>query len=208
MAVRAVLFDFHGVLTPSPWSAIAAAGGDHGAEETLTFLLGDYAADTDHAWHRLERGEITMEAYGKDLMARAEASGVKLDLDLLRSFNDKMAARPEVVERIRALRAAGYRTAVVTNNVRELSGHWRSLVDVDELFDAVVDSCEVGMRKPNPEIFLHALELLGGIAPAEAVFLDDHPANVAGACDAGLHGILVDDPAEALRELDAVLARA
>lgn len=205
MPIRAVLFDFHGVLTPSPWAAIAAAGGDADADATLTFMLGDYAADTDHAWHRLERGEITMREYGEDLMARAAAAGVSLDLDALRRFNDQLEARTEVVQRIVELRASGLRTAVVTNNVRELSGQWRSLVDVDSLFDAVIDSCEVGMRKPNPAIFLHTLEALGGILPHEAAFLDDHPANVAGARAAGLHGILVDDPDIALRELNALL---
>jgi epoxide hydrolase-like predicted phosphatase len=205
MAIRAVLFDFHGVLTPSPWAAIAEAGGDARAEDTLEFMLGDYADDTDHAWHRLERGEITMREYGEDLMARAAATGTQIDLASLRSFNEGLAARPEMVARITELRAAGYRTAVVTNNVKELGSHWRSLVDVDALFDLVVDSCEVGMRKPNPAIFRHTLEQLGGIDSGDAVFLDDHPANVAGARLAGLHAILVDDPAVALRELDELI---
>jgi epoxide hydrolase-like predicted phosphatase len=205
VTIRAVLFDFHGVLTPSPWAAIAAAGGDAAAEDTLEFMMGDYGADTDHAWHRLERGEIAMQEYVEDLIARAEATGTHIDFDTLRSFNDEMRARDEMVARILDLRATGYRTAVVTNNVRELGSHWRSLVDVDALFDVVVDSCEVGMRKPNPAIFHHALEQLGGVAPAEAVFLDDHPANVAGAQAAGLYGILVDDPAVALRELDGLI---
>jgi putative hydrolase of the HAD superfamily len=83
---------------------------------------------------------------------------------------------------------------------------WRSLVPVDELFDAVVDSSEVGMRKPNPAIYHHALEQLGGIAPEHAVFLDDSPGNVEGARRAGLQGILVTDPLDAVAELDALLA--
>ena len=76
------------------------------------------------------------------------------------------------------------------------------------VFDVVVISGEVGMRKPNPAIFLHALELLGGVEPAASVFLDDAAGNVAGAQRAGLHGILVDatDPEPALAELDALLA--
>jgi len=113
-----------------------------------------------------------------------------------------------VVERVRRLRADGYRTGLVTNNVKEASGQWRSLVPVDELFEVVVDSSEVGMRKPNPAIYLRALELLGGVAPDEAVMLDDAEGNVAGARRAGLHAILVDadDPTGALAELDALLA--
>jgi epoxide hydrolase-like predicted phosphatase len=208
VAIRAVLFDFHGVLTPSPWAALAAAGGDAKAEDTLAFMMGDYSADTDHAWHRLERGEITMREYGEDLVVRAAETGVQIDFEQLRRFNDELRARDEVVAHIIDLRTKGYRTAVVTNNVRELGDHWKGLVDLDALFDVVVDSCDVGMRKPNPQIFLHALQELGGVAPEEAVFLDDHPGNVAGARQAGLHAILVDDPAVALRELDAVLATA
>jgi HAD superfamily hydrolase (TIGR01509 family) len=97
----------------------------------------------------------------------------------------------------------------VTNNVKEASEQWRALVPLAELFEVIVDSSEVGMRKPNPAIYLHALDLLGGVAPERAVFLDDAPGNVAGARRAGLHGILVDaaEPAGALAELDALLER-
>jgi putative hydrolase of the HAD superfamily len=117
-----------------------------------------------------------------------------------------MTVHDQVVDRIRELRAAGYRLGLITNNVREGSATWRALVPVDELFEVVVDSSEVGMRKPNPAIFHHALELLGVDDPAEAVFLDDAPGNVAGARRAGLHAIHVDDPDDALAALDALLA--
>jgi len=113
-----------------------------------------------------------------------------------------------VIERIRRLRVEGFRTGLVTNNVKEASSQWRELVPVHELFEVIVDSSEVGMRKPNPAIFLHALELLGGVAPERSVFLDDAAGNVTGARAAGLHAILVDaaDPKPALAELDALLA--
>jgi putative hydrolase of the HAD superfamily len=115
-----------------------------------------------------------------------------------------------VIERIRQLRTEGYRTGLVTNNVKEASSQWRELIPVDELFEVIVDSSEVGMRKPNPAIFLHALELLGGVPPERAVFLDDASGNVIGAQAAGLHAILVDaaDPTGALAELDALLSAA
>jgi epoxide hydrolase-like predicted phosphatase len=112
----------------------------------------------------------------------------------------------QVVARIRSLRAEGYRTALITNNIREAGAQWRSKVPLDELFDVVVDSSAVGMRKPDPAIFHHTLDLLGGIAPSAAVFLDDHPGNIAGAEAAGLRALLVDDPDEALVALDAILA--
>ena len=75
----------------------------------------------------------------------------------------------------------------------EAGDQWRDKVPLDELFDVVVDSSHVGVRKPDPAIYHLTLERLGGLAPEHAVFLDDHPGNIAGAHRAGLHALLVDD---------------
>jgi putative hydrolase of the HAD superfamily len=204
MAIEAVLFDFGGVLVSSPFDAMAAAGPG-----ALELFVGDYALDGDHPWHRLERGEISLAVYWEDLQQRAAAAGIEIDAAKLAGFYGRLEVHHDVVDRVRTLRAEGLRTALVTNNVREAGEAWRSRIPLDELFDAVVDSCEIGMRKPNPRIYLHALELLGGVAPAAAVMLDDAPGNVAGAEAAGLIGIRVGpDPAVALADLDALLARA
>jgi epoxide hydrolase-like predicted phosphatase len=207
VTIEAVLFDLHGVLTSSPWASLASVGTGAGKtqEEVLAVMLGDYAVDDDHPWHRLERGEIGIGEYLPAVLALAAEAGVELDFNQLRGFNDRIRVHDEVVDRVRRLRTEGYRTGVVTNNIREASG-WRQLLPVDELFDVVVDSCEVGVRKPNPAIFGIALERLGGLAPAAVAFLDDAPGNVAGARTAGLHAVLVDDVATALAELDALLA--
>jgi epoxide hydrolase-like predicted phosphatase len=209
--IEAVLFDFNGVLTTSPFTLMAELGGGAAGlepEVVLDLMLGPYDEDTDHAWHRFERGEITAPEYGLDLLTRANEAGVEIDFASLRDLMGRLVVHDVVVERVRALRAQGYRTGLVTNNVKEASSEWRKLLPVDALFEVIVDSSEVGMRKPNPAIFLHALELLGGIEPAAAVFLDDAAGNVAGARRAGLHAVLVDaaDPAPALAELDALLA--
>src|SRR4051812_16896211 len=173
-------------------------------------MLGPYDEDTDHGWHRFERGEITATDYGLDLLERATEAGVEIDFGALHGLMDRLVVHDVVVDRVRALRAEGYRTGLVTNNVKEASKQWRALVPVDELFEVIVDSSEVGMRKPNPAIFLHALDLLGGIAPSNAVFLDDAAGNVAGAQRAGLRAILVDaaDPEPALTALDVILVTA
>lgn len=205
--IDAVLFDLHGVITSSPWATLASVGTGAGKtqEEVLAVMLGDYAIDDDHPWHRLERGEIGIGEYLPDVMALAAAAGVELDFNHLRGFNERIVVHTEVIDRVGRLRAEGYRTAIVTNNVREASAGWRALFPVDELFEVVVDSCEVGVRKPDPAIFAIALERLGGIAPDRAVFLDDAPGNVAGAERAGLHTILVDDVGDALAKLDELL---
>lgn len=206
--IEAVLFDLHGVLTSSPWEGLASVGtaAGHSQEEVLAVMLGDYATDDDHPWHRLERGEIGLGEYLPLVMTLAAEAEVELDFNQLRGFNERIQVHDEVVAKIRALRATGrYRTGVVTNNIREASAGWRALLPVDELFDVIVDSSDVGVRKPNPAIFAIALERLGGIAPDAAVFLDDAPGNVEGARRAGLHAILVTDVATALGELDALL---
>ena len=115
-------------------------------------------------------------------------------------------ARETVVAATRSLRERGLRTALVTNNAREFSAGWRSLIPIAELFDAVIDSSEVGVRKPDPAIFGLALRELGGIAPEQAIFLDDFPGNVAAARRLGMHGVLVeDDPSSALAELERLI---
>src|SRR5258706_7613297 len=194
LEIEAVLFDFNGVLTTSPFAHMAALGTNAGVDGqvVLDLMLGPYDEDTDHAWHRFERGEITAQEYGADLFARATEANVQLDFGSLADMMSRLEIHDVVVDRIRGLRDAGYRTGLVTNNVKEASSQWRELVPVDELFEVIVDSSAVGMRKPNPAIFLHALELLGGVAPPSAVFLDDATGNVTGAQSAGLHAILVD----------------
>ena len=201
--IQAVLFDFSGVLTTSPWPTItASAGGD------MTFLTGPYHEDTDHPWHRLERGEISIDEWLAAVNAAAADAGRTLDLTPMQTLLTDLAVHDDVVEHIGGLRADGYRTALVTNNVREAEAGWRAMIPVDDLFDIVVDSSSVGMRKPDPAIFTHTLDLLGGVAPDRAVFLDDVESNLVGARLAGLHTILVDDPpAPAMLELDVLLGR-
>ena len=201
MTYTAVLFDFAGVLTSSPWGAMTAAGRGN-----LELLIGSYHEDTDHPWHQVERGEMAIGDWMAAVTALGAEQGVEIDFEPLRALLGEMTVHAQVVDRVRSLRDEGYRLGLITNNVREGSATWRALVPVDELFDVVIDSSEVGMRKPNPAIFHHALELLGGVEPSAAVFLDDTPGNVEGARRAGLASILVEDPDTAIAELDALLA--
>jgi len=95
---------------------------------------------------------------------------------------------------------------MITNNIREYADVWRALLPMEELFDLVVDSSQVGMRKPNPSIFRLALDRLGGLAPERTVFLDDSEANVNAARSLGMHTVHVrGDISEAIAELDALL---
>ena len=111
-----------------------------------------------------------------------------------------------MIHRVRELRADGFRTAILTNNVKEWGTYWKESIPL-ELFDLIVDSCDVGLRKPDPAIFRLTCERLG-VAPEAAVFLDDTRRHVEAARQMGLHAILVRDPWDAMAELDAVLEAA
>src|SRR5579871_5335546 len=201
----AVVFDWGGVITPSPFDLVRGMGEDHEADEVLELMMGPYDRDTDHPWHQVERGELALADFGKYLEAETQARGLALRRPK-QGLAAEMAARPEVIATVRRLRGEGYRTALLTNNAKELADFWRPLLPLDELFDLVVDSSEVGMRKPDPRIFAHTLAELG-VAAERAVFLDDYPGNVAAAEGAGLQAILVTaDYHDALAQLDALLA--
>jgi epoxide hydrolase-like predicted phosphatase len=209
--LAAALFDFGGVFTESPFGAAESLGAELGAPpgRLLELVFGPYHADTDHPWHRLERGEIAFLAARDEILALGRAAGI--EADPLRVFQ-KMGAtgggvREAMVERVRRLRSAGVRTALVTNNAREFRERWRALLPADELFEHVVDSSEVGVRKPDPAIFRIALARLGDPPPERTLFLDDFEGNVDAARSLGLRALLVPaDPAPTLAALDALLA--
>jgi epoxide hydrolase-like predicted phosphatase len=202
--IDAALFDFGGVLVREGSVNDFARIAPHADPAVvLRHAIGAYHEDEDHPWHRVERGELDMaEWYALTVAALAEAG-----IEVVVPSSGSVAFTPNepVVDAVRAVRDAGGRTAVVTNNVRELSQTWRPVLPLDELFDTVVDSCEVGLRKPNPAIYLLACERLG-VAPERAVLLDDIESNLRGAEVAGLRGIHVGpDPTPAVEALRALL---
>jgi putative hydrolase of the HAD superfamily len=206
--IDAVLWDFGGVFTPSPFTATRSYADTLGIsnEALIAIAFGPYDDDTDHPWHKLERGEGTLADAMAHAIADAAAQGVTFDpKEFFATMRDDGVDRRVVTDTVRELRALGVRHAIITNNAREFSDGWRAMLPVDELFDVVVDSCQVGMRKPNPAIFRLALERLGGIAPERSVFLDDFAPNVAAARAVGIQGVVVTDPAEAMAELLALV---
>lgn len=212
-SIEAVLFDYGGVFTVSPFTAVASLAERLGIEPMvlLEIVFGPYDRDTDHPWHRLERGELPLGEAREEILALGRSRGSEVDLfDFFAAIGSIASGVVEpMVACARRLKDTGYRTAIVTNNVAEFSEHWRRTLPLDELFDAVVDSSEVGMRKPDPRIFSFALESLGNVAPGRAVFLDDFHGNVSAATALGMHGILVEaDPTEAIARLERLLAGA
>jgi epoxide hydrolase-like predicted phosphatase len=214
VTVEAVVFDFGGVFTRSPFDALQAACQelDIDPEVGLQVVFGSYHEDTDHPWHRVERGELALLDYQAEVRLVAEEAGIEIDpFEVLKAMGsggtDGKVIRDDVVDVVRAIRADGRATALLTNNAAELRDLWRPLIPLVELFDVVVDSSEVGMRKPAPAIFLLTLEQLGGVEPTRTVFLDDAEGNIVGARAVGMQAILVGvDHRPAMAELEALLA--
>ncbi len=212
MAIAAVMWDYGGVFMSSPFEAVAGVARELGVEPTryLEIIFGPYDRDTSHPWHRLERGELTLELARAEIIELGRGDGI--DSDPLHFFaamarDGAASVRAEVVDVARGIKGGGVATALVTNNVLEFREHWKRSIPLDDLFHEVIDSSEVGLRKPDPRIFELALERLGGIEPDAAVFLDDYEGNVEAARRVGIHGIQVTDDYEAaLAELRALLA--
>lgn len=211
---RAVLFDFGGVFIDSPFAAVEIAAQRLGMEfATLTeVVFGSYDDDTDHPWHRLERGEVSFADARSQITALAETAGHG-SLDpiavLVQLAGKGLVVRDFVIAAVERYRSAGMLTGIITNNIAEFGTTWRALIPVDDLFDDVVDSSDVGIRKPDARIFSLACERLG-VEPSDAVFIDDHEGNVAGARAAGLRavccGYSVESTHTAISELDAIVA--
>ena len=205
----AVIFDVGGVLTGSPFTAMAAVARQSSIDPRLFISIAVGAGDADyadgtHPWHRLERGEITVDAFNEatDAMARQHGLDCFPPLPSAEFIESAMGVRPEMINLAQQVRAYGYATAVLTNNVVAWGG-WRKLVGV-ESFDAVIDSCEVGMRKPEARIFALACERLG-VEPARCLFLDDMMENVTGAAAFGMQTLLVDATDAARNEVQRLI---
>lgn len=211
MAIDAVLWDYGGVFSASPFEAMGRLAESVGVapDRYVGLIFGPYDRDDDHPWHRLERGEITLGDARDQILELGRAEGVEADLLHFISAMAKegIGVRAEVVSLAREIKSSGTDTALVTNNIAEFREHWRKSIPIDELFHHVIDSSEVGLRKPDPRIFELALEKVGASDPGRAVFLDDYEGNVEAARRVGIHGILVtSDFGEALDELRALLA--
>jgi putative hydrolase of the HAD superfamily len=211
VTIEAVLFDYGGVFTPSPFASINAYAHRLGAEPAFfrEIVFGSYDSDSDHPWHRCERGEISVAQTWAEISAAVEAAGYRFNLaEMFAGMGDDGVDRSVVVDAVRGIRKRGVRTGIITNNIREYGDAWRGALPMDELFDTIVDSSHEGVRKPNPAIYLTALERLDVSDPSHAVFLDDYEGNVIAARNIGLHGIVVrEDPRDAIDELNALLDR-
>jgi epoxide hydrolase-like predicted phosphatase len=195
--VDAVIFDLGGVIMKNGGPRdFTRRYPDHDPAVVAEIVMGPHHLDTDHQWHRLERGEITMaecRALTKDML---DAAGIVATAPAPTTsggaFNFQL--NDEMVAFIHDLKSAGLPVAILTNNVREFREMWWPLMDFETVFDAIVDSHEVKMRKPNPDIYHLTMNRIGA-TPNRTAFLDDLRANVDAASALGMHGVWVEEDA-------------
>jgi putative hydrolase of the HAD superfamily len=217
--IKAVLWDFGGVILTSPFEAFARYEAELGLPEG--FIRSVNATDPDrNAWAQLERSELDLAGFAAAFEVEARAldttgkathlSGARV-IELLAG-----EVRPQMVRALDALKDHGLAIACLTNNVADKGdGTASSGGDADRKarvaavmarFDVVVESSKVGCRKPETRFYEIACELLS-VRPTECVFLDDLGINLKPAKALGMRTIKVGDPDVALSELEAVLGR-
>jgi epoxide hydrolase-like predicted phosphatase len=161
----------------------------------------------DHPLYALERGEISESEFGRRL---GEHLHDGFDLTRLRElYFERLQPNPPMIEFVRSQRERGLRTALLTNNVREWEPLWRAkLPELDEIFELVVDSAFVGMRKPDPAIYELTVERLGdGLRAQDCVFVDDFEHNCEAARQLGMTAVRFDTAEQAIPELESALAQ-
>ena len=235
--ISTVIFDFGGVISSPLFVGIGAFEEAEGYPKgsLLQLLFGDtsyigvegravaeaIADDPDAAeaagevadepdWHLLEKGQLDVATYFARLSERAPAIlGTEIDMESYARFWRSSAPGVHwmVVHKIRDLKKRGLRLGLLTNNVKEFGEHWRTMFPLEELFEEVVDSSHVGMRKPEREIYELTCARMG-VAAGETVFIDDNADNVEAARAYGMEAVhFGENPWAAIAELDAILER-
>jgi epoxide hydrolase-like predicted phosphatase len=208
LTFKAVISDFGGVLTTPLIESFLAYQRETGiALEDLGAAMGRLMEQDDgrHPLFELEKGHMTEDEFTRRL-------GVELGRELSNmrdTYFDHLHPNEPMIAYLRGLRADGLRMALLTNNVREWEPLWRAkLPDVEELFEVIVDSAFVGMRKPEAEIYELTLSRLGdGLRFEDCLFLDDIEVNCEAARELGMTAVRFVDNDQAIAELEAALGR-
>jgi putative hydrolase of the HAD superfamily len=201
---RVLICDFGGVLSTPLEASFRYWSESSGValEDLGRAITARAERDGDHPLYRLERGELSEADF---LQGIAAELGGDVDMsDFADRYFEHLDVNEELLAFVRERHAAGLRLAMCTNNVREWEPRWRAMLPIDELFEVVVDSAFVGVRKPEPRIYEIVLERLG-VAGAECVFVDDFEVNCEGAREAGMRAVHFRDNAQALPELREAL---
>jgi putative hydrolase of the HAD superfamily len=206
---RAVLWDFGGVILSSPFEAFNRYEAEIGLPKDFIRSLNARNGDTN-AWAKMERSEVSLEGFVELFEEEARQQGHELDgWRILQSLSGDI--RPQMVEALRRCSRV-FRVACITNNMKHGEGPGmarsadkaKDVAEIMMLFEHVVESSKLGLRKPDPRIYRHACDLLG-VQPEECIYLDDLGINLKPARALGMRTIKVGDPDVAIDELQAMV---
>jgi putative hydrolase of the HAD superfamily len=158
----------------------------------------------DHPLFELERGHITEDEFRRRL---EDGLGGRFRLERLRDvYFDRLDPNPRMIDFMRDLRRRGLRMALCTNNVREWEPLWRAkLPELDQIFEVVVDSAFVGMRKPEQGIYELTLQRLGHVRAEDCLFVDDLEVNCEAARALGMRALRFESTDQAISDVEAAL---
>ncbi|HEY5128427.1 MAG TPA: HAD-IA family hydrolase [Bradyrhizobium sp.] len=202
--VEAVIWDFGGVLTSSPFEAFARFESERGLPADIIRRT-NASNHWENAWAKFERAEVDLETFDSLFAAESLALGAEVrGRDVLPLLSGDL--RPEMVEALRRVKAR-CRTGCITNNlpanaIGSAGGRSLYVAEVMTLFDHVIESAKIGLRKPDPRIYRMMVEALG-VDPRACVYLDDLGVNLKPARDMGMITIKVVNARQAIAELEA-----
>ena len=203
--ITTVISDFGGVLTTPLVSSFAAVQDDTGIpmEELGRAMRAIADREGEHPLYELEKGRVSEPDFLDKIGDALEpALGHRPEMHRFREiYFEALQPNEPMIELMRELKASGLRMAMLTNNVREWEPLWRGMLPVDEIFELVVDSAFVGMRKPDPEIYELTLERLGGTAAERCLFVDDIEVNCDAARELGLSAVHYRHNDQAISEI-------
>ncbi|MBT0774121.1 HAD family phosphatase [Kineosporia sp. J2-2] len=198
--LRGLIVDWGGVLTAPLDEAINRWAGLEGIElDAYGAVMRELIGEADSPIHALERGQLGPAEFEQVLAARFRGYGIQIVADglLARMLEGLQPLSEDMVGLLRRARAAGLRTALLSNSWGE---HYPEHLWIGA-FDQVVISGRVGMRKPEPKIYLHTAQLLG-LAPEACVFVDDMRPNILAAAQTGMVGVHFASYQETVDELE------
>jgi len=197
------MFDIGGVLTTGPFEGFARYEREHGLPEGLIRTINSTNPDAN-AWAHFERGQVDFAGFCELFESEALELGYDVDAQAVMAAI-RGETRPEMVEAVRFCKGR-FKTAALTNNfvATERVSRADAPGAYEGLFDVVIESSKIGVRKPDPRFYEMACEVLE-VAPTESVFLDDLGINLKPARRMGMHTIKVVSGPQALGELYSVL---
>jgi putative hydrolase of the HAD superfamily len=203
--VEAVISDFGGVLTTPLIQSFAAVQDQTGIpmEELGKSMSQIEAEDGVHPLYELEKGRVTEPDFLERLAQALEPRlGHRPEMHRFREiYFEALHPNEPMIELMRELKAEGFRMAMLTNNVKEWEPLWRTMLPVDEIFEIVVDSAFVGMRKPEREIYDLTVERLDGVPSEACLFVDDIELNCDAARDVGMQAVHYRQPNQAIADI-------